>query len=80
MTYLTRFKKRMAVLTLCAGTSLLPFALAAQTTTPSPGTTTVEQRDDHHDYGWIGLLGLIGLAGLLGRRRDVHVAERTSTR
>jgi MYXO-CTERM domain-containing protein len=77
MKYSTRMKRHTAMLTLGAGIALLPLALRAQTATPSSGTTPVEQREEHHGYGWIGLLGLIGLAGLLRRKPTVNVAERT---
>jgi MYXO-CTERM domain-containing protein len=30
--------------------------------------TTVQDREDHGEWGWVGLLGLAGLLGL--RRRD----------
>jgi hypothetical protein len=78
MTYLVKIKKHTAMLTLCAGMSLVPLAASGQTT-PTPGTTAVEQREEHHDYGWIGLLGLIGLAGLLRRKQTVDVVARPST-
>jgi hypothetical protein len=64
------------MLTLCAGIPLAPLAASAQTTTPSPGTTTIEQREVHHNYGWVGLLGLIGLAGLLRRRHTIDTVRR----
>jgi LPXTG-motif cell wall-anchored protein len=69
-------KRHAAMLTFCAGIALAPLAASAQTTTPSSGTTTVEQRDDNHNYGWIGLLGLIGLAGLLRKRHTVQTVTR----
>jgi MYXO-CTERM domain-containing protein len=69
------------MLVLSVGVSLVPLAASAQTASPSPGNAPVEQREEHHGYGWIGLLGLIGLAGLLGRRHDDRVTTRpTSTR
>jgi len=78
MKHPTRIKKHAAMLTLGAGLSLWPFALSAQTASPSAATTPVEQREEHHNYGWIGLLGLAGLAGLLRRKAPVNVAERTT--
>lgn len=44
------------------------------TTTAAPVTT---DREEHHDWGWIGLLGLAGLAGL---RKDRNNQARTGTR
>lgn len=32
-------------------------------------------RDDHSNWGWIGLLGLAGLAGLGGRKREREVRD-----
>ena len=56
--------------------SLAVVSASAQTGTDGGRTTdgtTVSQttRDDHRDWGWVGLLGLAGLAGLL-RRREAH--------
>ena len=75
MKYFMGFVKRAAMLSLGAAIPLLPFTSVAQTTTPSPATTAVEEKD-HHDYGWVGLLGVLGLAGLLRRRPTVNLAER----
>ncbi len=36
-------------------------------------TTTADDRGDRdqdHDYGWIGLLGLAGLGGLVRKKHD----------
>ncbi len=71
-------KKHIAMLALGVGFSLFPLALSAQTATASPTATVVEQREEHHNYGWIGLLGLLGLAGLLRRKPNINVAERTT--
>jgi MYXO-CTERM domain-containing protein len=77
MKYSTRLMNCAVMLTLGAGIWLLPLMLSAQTASPSPATTVVEEQA-HHDYGWIGLLGLLGLAGLARRKPAVNVAERTS--
>jgi MYXO-CTERM domain-containing protein len=77
MKYSTRLMNRAAMLTLGAGIWLLPLTLSAQTASPSPATTVVEEKA-HHDYGWVGLLGLLGLAGLARRKPAVNVAERTN--
>jgi LPXTG-motif cell wall-anchored protein len=77
MKYLVTIKKHTAMLTLCLGISLVPLAASGQT--PTPGTGAVEQREEPHNYGWIGLLGLIGLAGLLRRRQKVDMVARSST-
>jgi MYXO-CTERM domain-containing protein len=77
MKYSTGPIKRAAMLTLGAAIPLLPFTLVAQTASPSPATTAVEEKE-HHDYGWVGLLGLLGLAGLARRKPTVNVAERTT--
>jgi hypothetical protein len=56
--------------------SLAVVSVSAQTGTDGGRTTdgtTASQttRDDHRDWGWLGLLGLLGLTGLL-RRREAH--------
>ncbi len=55
-----------AVAALCIAFALSPIAMSAQTfpgTTPVTTTTSDTtynrgEREEHHDYGWIGLLGL----------------------
>jgi hypothetical protein len=78
MKYSTKIKKNVAMLAFCAGMTLVPLAGFAQAT-PAPGTTAVEQREEHHNYGWLGLLGLLGLAGLVRRRQNVDVVARPAT-
>jgi hypothetical protein len=78
MNYSTSVKKHVAMPILCAGIALVPLAVSGQTASASPGNAPVEQREEHHGYGWIGLLGLIGLAGLLGRRHDDRVTTRST--
>ena len=40
-------------------------------------STTTDDRNERHSWGWLGLLGLAGLAGLFGKRNDDTV---TTTR
>jgi MYXO-CTERM domain-containing protein len=42
-------------------------------------TTTVTDRDDHGNWGWLGLLGLAGLLGLKRPERDI-TREQVRTR
>lgn len=67
-----------------AGLALCPIAAHAQT---SPAAATRSDtaaadargdRDEHHDYGWIGLAGLLGLIGLIRKNRHNHY-DTTST-
>ena len=37
-------------------------------------------REEHHDYGWIGLLGLLGLAGLMRKAPVAHTHDTVVTR
>jgi MYXO-CTERM domain-containing protein len=74
-------KKLCASAAIAAALTLSPLGAVGQTapaTSPATDTATTSQttatddrpyRDEHHNYGWIGLLGLLGLTGLL-RRRD----------
>ena len=70
----------------CAGMALSPMVLTAQTTATPVTTTSTTMTDDnpreeHHNYGWIGLLGLLGLAPLLmGKRTDYRGAPTTTDR
>lgn len=69
----------------CAGMALSPMVLTAQTTaTPAITSATATDdnpREEHHDYGWVGLLGLLGLAPLLmGKRTDYRAATTTTER
>lgn len=70
----------------CVGMAFAPMVVTAQTTTTPATTTSTTMRDDnpreeHHDYGWIGLLGLLGLAPLLmGKRTDYRAANTTTGR
>lgn len=34
-------------------------------------TRTTTEREDHTDWGWIGLLGLLGLTGLMQKKRTI---------
>lgn len=62
--------------------------IGAQTLDTRPSTATDRDynsvrtdRDNHHDWGWIGLLGLIGLAGLLPKnRKDDYDRSDTGNR
>lgn len=68
-------------------------SVSAESTT-RPSTTIVDRdtntvrsdRDNHTDWGWIGLLGLIGLAGLLPKNctkdndRNSDTGNRTLNR
>lgn len=73
---------RISLLTLVLGFSAQ--ALNAQPTTTDRDThneRTVnrdhyDNRDDHHNWGWIGLLGLLGLAGLVPKKRDYDHVDR----
>ncbi len=77
-----KLKKLYLVSAACALVVLSPLVAGAQIS-PAPTvrdiTTTVD-RDDDHDYGWIGLLGLIGLAGLMGKKKDDRRYETTTGR
>jgi hypothetical protein len=74
------------MLTRLFAAALLTVVLAgpaiAQTTTGTPPATTAtrtDNRDDHFDWGWIGLLGLAGLAPLFmrkDRQGNVHADTR----
>ncbi|MDB5644417.1 WGxxGxxG family protein [Methylobacterium sp.] len=58
-------------------TTTSPGATNPGVTNPAANNTGVvtppvrSDRDEHHDYGWIGLLGLAGLAGLMRRNHRV---------
>ncbi len=63
-------------------TPIVPLAMAQDrpmVTSPAATDTAPVRRDDHRDFGWIGLLGLIGLAGLVRGRRGEHYAGRAAT-
>ncbi|HEY9615957.1 MAG TPA: WGxxGxxG family protein [Microcoleaceae cyanobacterium] len=54
-------------------------AAIAQTNSNAPTLDTTpfqETRDDHNNWGWLGLLGLIGLANLLRQPRTHHTVYR----
>lgn len=64
-----------AVLSLSMAT--LPFSLPAQAQVTDPRVdtvprTTIYERRDTFDWGWLGLIGLLGLAGLAGKGRRDH--------
>jgi hypothetical protein len=72
-----------------AGLALSPIAAHAQTsptgnargittTSDATGTDVRGDRNDRHNYGWIGLAGLLGLAGLMGRKRDDRYGTASS--
>ena len=67
-----------------AGVIASPALLYAQVN-PNSGitdTTTVSDRDDNGNWGWLGLLGLAGLLGLKRPERDKIYEQgraRTST-
>ncbi|MBA3881886.1 MAG: hypothetical protein H0X73_04015 [Chthoniobacterales bacterium] len=71
-----KLNKLRVLAALCVAIVVSPVLALAQSspggTTP-PMTTTADDRGDRdqdHDYGWIGLLGLAGLGGLLRKRHD----------
>ena len=65
------------VLACCMALGLSTIAAFGQAATSPPSTTDQttagqtangEDRDNHSNWGWIGLAGLLGLAGLMKRR------------
>jgi hypothetical protein len=64
----------LAVL-VAAGTLSLP--ASAQQSGDTGGQ--MNQRDENHDWGWVGLLGLAGLAGLKRRDREETHTHRTAS-
>jgi hypothetical protein len=69
---------KVGIITLSLSALPLTLPAFAQTTpdagiTTVPGQTTVYDRDDGFDWGWLGLLGLLGLAGLAGKKREEPV-------
>ena len=93
---MTKQKKKLCAYAAIAATlTLSPLAVFGQTspaTSPATDTATTSQttttddrgvRNEHHNYGWIGLLGLLGLTGLM-KKRDNHnrvdYTERTDDR
>ena len=75
-----------------AGLALSPIAAHAQTspavnaretttTSDATGTDARGDRNNHTDYGWIGLAGLLGLLGLMRRSRgDRYDTASSATR
>ena len=68
-----------------AGMIASPALVYAQTNpTVDPAvvdTTTVDDRDDHSNWGWLGLLGLAGLLGLKRPQREREMThDQTRTR
>lgn len=87
------FQVCLTSLALAVATPALAQTLPIAPAVNIPGaatSTTVDplahaNRNEHYDFGWLGLLGLIGLAGLMrGRRHDVpgtaHSVSGTGTR
>ena len=86
-------KKVCAYAAIAAALTLSPlaaFGQASPATSPAAATTSQTTttddrgvRNEHHNYGWIGLLGLLGLTGLM-RKRDGHnrvdYVDRTNDR
>jgi hypothetical protein len=82
-------KKLCAYAAIAAALTLSPLAAFGQAypatspdaATTSETTTTDDRgaRNEHHNYGWIGLLGLLGLTGLM-RKRDNHDRVDYATR
>lgn len=81
--------KLRALATVCAALALSPLAALAQTSpatspemTPSDTAMMSDRgdRQEHHNYGWIGLAGLLGLAGLMGRKHDDRLHNGTAGR
>jgi MYXO-CTERM domain-containing protein len=50
------------------------------TTAVNTDSATVTDRDDHRNWGWLGLLGLAGLAGLKRRDREKVLDDKLRTR
>ena len=86
-------KKLCAYAAIAATLTLSPLVAVGQTapaTSPASAAAATRQasttddpayRDEHHNYGWIGLLGLVGLTGLLRKRdtqKSVDYTERTT--
>jgi MYXO-CTERM domain-containing protein len=74
----------LAAALILAGLMASPALLHAQSnpassdergTTALEGTQTVTDRDDHRNWGWLGLLGLGGLLGLKRRDREKRKDE-----
>ncbi len=77
-----KYNRLFLMAAVCVGTAIAPLAANAQTT-PADRTTTVrttDDRDNDHDYGWIGLLGLLGLAGLMRKKQDNDRRDTTNGR
>ena len=51
----------------------MPALSHAQTDNGQNTASNTDARDNHRDWGWLGLLGLIGLVGL---KRHDHVGDR----
>lgn len=64
-------------LTALSGPTLAQVSPAPNPTDDRTYSTTTDDRNDRHSWGWLGLLGLAGLAGLFGKRNDEAV---TTTR
>ncbi len=69
----------LAVAIACSPAAVLAQTSAASSpVTTTSSTTMAADREEHHDYGWVGLLGLLGLAGLMPKKRDVHTHDTTT--
>jgi hypothetical protein len=53
-----------------AGVIASPALLYAQANPSGSADTTLNDRDDHGNWGWLGLLGLAGLMGLKRSDRE----------
>ena len=66
--------------TLTAGPVLAQTTAPTTTSTTTPGVVrTDDRREDHSNWGWLGLLGLAGLAPLFmrkDRQGNVHADTR----
>ncbi len=75
-------KKLYLLSAACAVATLSPLVVTAQTSPAATvrDTTTTVDRDNDHDYGWIGLAGLLGLAGLMPKKKDDRRYDTTAGR
>ncbi len=56
-------------------------AMAQQPQDQNSATSQRMDREQNHDYGWVGLIGLAGLAGLVRRnRKDTQISGRNASR
>lgn len=69
---------KLLVVSMLAST---PFLVSAQQADDQTRGAQQTSREDHSEWGWLGLLGLAGLVGLKRRDRDqVGTRDRASAR